>query len=109
MSSSEENWTQYSEELYLLRDMFLSLHLEHHVSEEKYQRILNGYKIGLLSRNRKWEGFDYVRTMNVVEFIEKNLPEVHFRNSAWQVCYNCPRPRFLMGQLAHINFIGGNA
>ena len=76
MSASEENWTQYSEELYLLRDMFLSLHLEHHASEEKYRQILNGYKIGLKTRNRKWEGFDYVRTMNVVEFIESMPPAI---------------------------------
>ena len=99
MSTEDTCWTQRSEELFLLRDMFLAKQSSEHASIAKVpvEDLIYGYLTGLERRKLGWSNYNRKRLKSIAEWLLENTPSTEFINSRWCVVYPCRKP-------SHINF-----
>ena len=100
---SENYWGQKSEELFLIRDIFLSHRDVVQQSRVKISRqdLITGYLRGLSQRKELWEFPDLPRLNKLADWILKNPPEIQFICSRWQVVYRKERPAKLITHIPH--------
>lgn len=100
---AENYWGQKSEELFLIRDIFLSHRDVVQQARVKIstEDLIAGYVKGLNQRKELWEFPDLPRLKRLADWVLKNPPETKFISSRWQVVYQKERPAKLISHIPH--------